>query len=184
MAREPLIAAPPGRIVHRSSLAAARRLSVGCSSRFSRMPRASGLAAWLASSRAQTSPAFRRATPARGAGTCHRASSAGLSVRRAAEQSRLQSCACRCGWRCGLPFEKHRKSLAKHGRDRDFASREILELGARHTIAQVAPLILPARPLGAGAPIPYYLAAKSRTRRPVKAGTVITLDDLDIGIGG
>ena len=64
--------------------------------------------------------------------------------------------------------------------DRDFASREILELGARHTIAQVAPLILPARPLGAGAPIPYYLAAKSRTRRPVKAGTVITLDDLDI----
>ena len=64
--------------------------------------------------------------------------------------------------------------------DRDFASREILELGARHTIAQVAPLILPARPLSAGAPIPYYLAAKSRTRRPVKAGTVITLDDLDI----
>ena len=66
---------------------------------------------------------------------------------------------------------------------RDLAQGEAMPLGARHTVPNTAPLVLPARPLGPDAPAPYYLVAGSRLRRPVKAGAVIVCGDLDIEPG-
>ncbi|MDJ1158660.1 flagellar biosynthesis protein FlgA [Chelatococcus sp. SYSU_G07232] len=62
--------------------------------------------------------------------------------------------------------------------ERDFAAGETLDMGARHALSGVAPLLVPARPLGPEAPVPYYLAAGARLRRPVGRGATFTLADV------
>lgn len=63
---------------------------------------------------------------------------------------------------------------------RAFAPGEVLEMGARHTLPGVEPLLLPARTLAAAAPVPYYLATGARIARPVAEGAVLTLADIAI----
>lgn len=53
-----------------------------------------------------------------------------------------------------------------------------LELGARHAVAGLEPLLLPARPAEGDNPVPYYLAAGARLARPVSAGAVLTCADV------
>jgi predicted homoserine dehydrogenase-like protein len=62
--------------------------------------------------------------------------------------------------------------------NRAIAAGEALAIGERHAIAPFDPLILPAAPLGPGQPVPYYLAAGHRARRPVARGAVLTVDDV------
>ena len=49
-----------------------------------------------------------------------------------------------------------------------------LTVGARHTIAGLEPFIAPAGRVGAGAPVPYYMAAGCRLTRDAQPGTVLT----------
>jgi len=53
-----------------------------------------------------------------------------------------------------------------------------LELGERHTLANVAPLMLDARPASGANPVPYYLAAGATLARDVAAGAMLTCDDI------
>ena len=64
--------------------------------------------------------------------------------------------------------------------NRAIAAGEVLAIGERHTIAPFDPLILPAAPLRPGQPVPYYLAAGHRMRRPVARGAVLTTDDVEL----
>jgi len=61
---------------------------------------------------------------------------------------------------------------------RDLAVGETLDMGARHTVPGVEPLLMPARPLGAEVPVPYYLAAGARVGRPVPRGALLSLADI------
>ena len=63
---------------------------------------------------------------------------------------------------------------------RAFAAGELLTIGERHEIPDLAPLILPARGDEPTAPIPYYLAATGRIARPVAAGQLLTLAQVEI----
>jgi predicted homoserine dehydrogenase-like protein len=53
-----------------------------------------------------------------------------------------------------------------------------LELGERHTIARLAPLMLDARPAAGANPVPYYLAVGATLARDVAAGAMLACDDL------
>jgi predicted homoserine dehydrogenase-like protein len=53
-----------------------------------------------------------------------------------------------------------------------------LDLGERHTIANLAPLMLDARPATGANPVPYYLAAGATLARDVAAGALLACDDL------
>lgn len=55
---------------------------------------------------------------------------------------------------------------------------EALDIGARHDIPQLSPLLLPAERLSDAAPVPYYIAAGSRAARDIPAGTLLTSADL------
>ena len=66
---------------------------------------------------------------------------------------------------------------------RELQSGEPLDLGPRHALPMADPLVLPARALGPDAPVPYYIAAGGRVRRPVPQGRVLTLDDVEIDEG-
>ncbi|MFC7397408.1 flagellar biosynthesis protein FlgA [Chelatococcus sp. GCM10030263] len=57
---------------------------------------------------------------------------------------------------------------------RDLVPGERLDLGARHAIAALDHLMLPARPLGPDAAVPYYLLAGRTVRAPARAGEIIT----------
>ena len=52
--------------------------------------------------------------------------------------------------------------------------------GHHHSIDGAAAELQPARPLGAGAPVPFYLAANRRLVRDVAAGAAIACDDVEI----
>jgi predicted homoserine dehydrogenase-like protein len=52
--------------------------------------------------------------------------------------------------------------------------------GHHHSIDGTAAELQPAKPLGAGVPVPFYLAANRRLVRDVAAGAAIAFDDIDI----
>ena len=62
---------------------------------------------------------------------------------------------------------------------RAFRSGEKLMLGERHSIDGLTPQLSPARPLGNGAPVPYYLIAGARLKTDVAAGTVLESGHLE-----
>lgn len=62
--------------------------------------------------------------------------------------------------------------------NRAIKAGEVLALGPRHDIDYLDPLVLTARPLGAEAPLPYYLAAGRTVARPIAAGAVVTAADV------
>jgi predicted homoserine dehydrogenase-like protein len=67
---------------------------------------------------------------------------------------------------------------------RDLAAGTMLAMGGHyHTIDGVEGDLAPASPLGAAAPVPFYLAANRRLVRTVKAGAPIVLADLQIEDG-
>ena len=55
--------------------------------------------------------------------------------------------------------------------------------GHHHTIDGTAGELHPAKPLGSGNPGPFYLAANRQLVRNVEAGSLITLEDIEIGPG-
>ncbi|MCM2295682.1 homoserine dehydrogenase [Rhodoferax sp.] len=55
--------------------------------------------------------------------------------------------------------------------------------GHHHTIDGTAGELHPAKPLGSGNPVPFYLAANRQLVRNVEAGSLITLEDIEIGPG-
>jgi predicted homoserine dehydrogenase-like protein len=63
----------------------------------------------------------------------------------------------------------------------DLASGTVLTMGGHHhTIAGVTAELREAAPLGPTAAAPFYLAADNRLNRPVRAGDVIRMGDLEI----
>jgi len=56
----------------------------------------------------------------------------------------------------------------------------VLELGARHALAGLAPRLRPAAALEGGAPLPYYLAAGAVLRRDLPPGAILTPDDVTL----
>lgn len=58
-----------------------------------------------------------------------------------------------------------------------------LELGERHTLPGVVPLMLDAAPARGARPVPYYLAAGAALARDVPAGAVLGCDDLVVPAG-
>ena len=63
------------------------------------------------------------------------------------------------------------------------AGRMLAAEGHHHEIEQLSPELIPAITLGPGRPVPYYLLANHRLDRPVRAGALLTLDDIDFGAG-
>lgn len=61
---------------------------------------------------------------------------------------------------------------------RDLVPGEVLTMGARHVIGGLTHRLMPAQAIGAGKPLPYYLADGMRVLRPVKKGTILTCDDV------
>jgi predicted homoserine dehydrogenase-like protein len=60
----------------------------------------------------------------------------------------------------------------------------LLEMGGHHhTIDGAAAELVPAAPLGAGVPVPFYLAANRRLVRDVAAGQPVCFDDIEIEPG-
>lgn len=65
--------------------------------------------------------------------------------------------------------------------DADLPAGTILTAsGHHHSIANVSGYAVAAAALGAGVPIPYYLAANRRLSRPVAKGALISCDDVEI----
>lgn len=64
------------------------------------------------------------------------------------------------------------------GETLDVAGHMTPEVSAekRHAIDTLDHLLLPARPLGPGSPVPYYLAQGLKVCAPIPAGTVVTCD--------
>lgn len=56
----------------------------------------------------------------------------------------------------------------------DLPAGFILALGHRHSIADITPLLMPAKPISDFAPLPYYMAANQTLRHAVRAGEMIT----------
>lgn len=73
---------------------------------------------------------------------------------------------------------------------RDFLPGEMLRLvgegnpsassNVRHSIEGMEPLLLPARPMGPGAPLPYYLSVGRKVMRRISAGTLVTCDQMEV----
>jgi predicted homoserine dehydrogenase-like protein len=63
---------------------------------------------------------------------------------------------------------------------RDLEPGEVLTMGARHVIDGLDPQLLPARPLGETAPVPYYLATGLKVRRHVRKGSLLVGADVDL----
>ncbi|WP_319239324.1 hypothetical protein [uncultured Propionivibrio sp.] len=64
---------------------------------------------------------------------------------------------------------------------RPLAAGSVLAMGGHHhTIEGTMAELLPAGPLGAANPVPFYLAANRRLVREVAAGALLTLADVDI----
>lgn len=61
---------------------------------------------------------------------------------------------------------------------RDLVPGETLTMGARHVIGGLTHRLMPAQAIGAGKPLPYYLADGMRVLRPVKKGAILTCDDV------
>lgn len=83
--------------------------------------------------------------------------------------------AARLGSSTGGTEVRPRYDLVARAR-RDLAAGETLAIGARHQIEPLDHLLMPARPLGAGAPAPYYLMDGRTLRAPVAAGEIVTCD--------
>jgi predicted homoserine dehydrogenase-like protein len=90
--------------------------------------------------------------------------------------------AARLGIPTGSVAPQQRVDLCARAR-RNLAAGERLELGARHEIELLDHLLLPARPIGGEAPLPYYLAAGRILRRPVQGGALLTAADVEIDEG-
>jgi predicted homoserine dehydrogenase-like protein len=63
---------------------------------------------------------------------------------------------------------------------RDLEPGERLAMGARHVVEGLTHELVPARPLGPDAPLPYYLAVDGVVRRPVRRGERVVCADVDI----
>ncbi len=63
---------------------------------------------------------------------------------------------------------------------RDLEPGEVLAMGTRHEIAGLSYALQPAQPLGADAPLPYYLAAGCRVRRHVDRGEPLCGRDVEL----
>ena len=74
---------------------------------------------------------------------------------------------------------KPRVDLAARA-NRDLAPGDALDMEARHEVPALDPLILPAAALMPDAPVPYYLAAGRRVRRPVAKGAVLMVADVEL----
>ena len=61
---------------------------------------------------------------------------------------------------------------------RDLEPGEVLTMGARHVIGGLTHRLMPAQAIGAGKPLPYYLADAMTVLRPVKKGAILTCDDV------
>ena len=83
--------------------------------------------------------------------------------------------AARLGSSTGGTEVRPRYDLVARAR-RDLAAGETLAIGARHQIEPLDHLLMPARPLGSGAPAPYYLMDGRTLRAPVAAGEIVTCD--------
>jgi len=61
---------------------------------------------------------------------------------------------------------------------RDLAAGTVLAIGDQHThsVPHLEPHLVDAAPVGAGRPLPYYMATGNRLARPVKAGEYLTAD--------
>jgi predicted homoserine dehydrogenase-like protein len=80
--------------------------------------------------------------------------------------------ACRLGIATGGLRVRPRFDLVGRA-SRELRAGERLEIGRRHAIDGLEPLLLPARPVADTAPVPYYLAAGCTLREAVPAGTLI-----------
>jgi predicted homoserine dehydrogenase-like protein len=60
------------------------------------------------------------------------------------------------------------------------AGHELAMGGHHHNIPDIAPELVPAAPLADDRPVPFYLLANRRLRRPVRAGALILLGDIEI----
>jgi predicted homoserine dehydrogenase-like protein len=66
---------------------------------------------------------------------------------------------------------------------RKLSAGSVLAMGGHHhTIDGTAGELHPAKPLGGGHPVPFYLAANRQLVRNVQAGALITLDDIEIDV--
>jgi predicted homoserine dehydrogenase-like protein len=64
---------------------------------------------------------------------------------------------------------------------RNLRAGGVLEMGGHHhSIDGTAAELVPAAPLGAGVPVPFYLAANRRLVRDVAAGQAICFDDIEV----
>jgi predicted homoserine dehydrogenase-like protein len=64
---------------------------------------------------------------------------------------------------------------------RNLSAGSVLAMGGHHhTIDGTAGELHPAKPLGSGNPVPFYLAANRQLVRNVEAGALISFDDIEI----
>lgn len=63
---------------------------------------------------------------------------------------------------------------------RELAPGTRLEIGHRHEIDGLSPVMTPARPLGGEAPLPYYLLAGATVRQAVPAGAPLTAAQVEL----
>ena len=61
------------------------------------------------------------------------------------------------------------------------AGRLLAAEGHHHEIAGLRPELVPSTKLASDRPVPYYLLANRQLARPVMAGALLTLDDIDFG---
>ncbi|WP_291296224.1 homoserine dehydrogenase [Elioraea sp.] len=59
------------------------------------------------------------------------------------------------------------------------AGRVLAIEGTRHVVPGLGAGLMPARPVGSGAPVPYYMAVGRRLARPVAAGALVTCEDIE-----
>lgn len=62
--------------------------------------------------------------------------------------------------------------------ERDLFPGEVLGMGARHVIKGLTHRLMPAQSIGAGKPLPYYLADGMTVLRPIRKGAVVMCNDV------
>src|SRR5690606_18140432 len=73
----------------------------------------------------------------------------------------------------------HHVDLVAHA-DRDFAAGEILTMGGHHhSIEGVSARIIAGSALSEDSPAPFYIASNQKLKRPLKAGSLILMGDLE-----
>ncbi len=87
--------------------------------------------------------------------------------------------AVRLGRSTGAEESRPRVDLVAEAR-RDLVAGEQLLMAERHEIPALQHLLKPAQALADDTAVPYYLAAGARVRRNVRAGTILTLGDVEV----